>query len=115
MIYINYLAAGVGSNDIGLDRGQIGGTRIIKFIKMGPKILMVQPNYKFRAVSENQEEIKSVEDAFAKSTIWGFAIKASSNDKFIVDATEFSMRLSLIHIRRSRRIERCRSRWSPYH
>ena len=92
LIYINYLAAGVGSNDIGLDRGQIGGTRIIKFIKMGPKILMVQPNYKFRAVSENQEEIKSVEDAFAKSTIWGFAIKASSNDKFIVDATEFSMR-----------------------
>lgn len=92
LIYINYLAAGVGSNDIGLDRGQIGGTRIIKFIKMGPKILMVQPNYKFRAVSNNQEEIKSVEDAFAKSTIWGFAIKASSNDKFIVDATEFSMR-----------------------
>ena len=92
LIYINYLAAGVGSNDIGLDRGQIGGTRIIKFIKMGTKILMVQPNYKFRAVSENQEEIKSVEDAFAKSTIWGFAIKASSNDKFIVDATEFSMR-----------------------
>ena len=92
LIYINYLAAGVGSNDIGLDRAQIGGTRIIKFIKMGPKILMVQPNYKFRAVSNNQEEIKSVEDAFAKSTIWGFAIKASSNDKFIVDATEFSMR-----------------------
>ena len=50
MIYVNYLSAGVGSNDIGLDRGQIGGTRIIKFIKMGPKILLVQPNYKFRAV-----------------------------------------------------------------
>ena len=50
MIYVNYLSAGVGSNDIGLDRGQIGGTRIIKFIKMGPKILMVQPNYKYRAV-----------------------------------------------------------------
>ena len=41
-LYVNYLSAGVGSNDIGLDRGQIGGTRIIKFVKKGPKILMVQ-------------------------------------------------------------------------
>ena len=72
MIYVNYLSAGVGSNDLGLDRGQIGGTRIIKFVKMGPKILMVQPNYKYRAISNNEEEIKSVEDAFAKSTLWGF-------------------------------------------
>ena len=50
LIYINYLSAGVGSNDIGLDRGQIGGTKIVSFIKKGPKILMVQPNYKFRAI-----------------------------------------------------------------
>ena len=50
-LYVNYLSAGVGSNDIGLDRGQIGGTRIIKFVKKGPKVLMVQPNYKYRAVS----------------------------------------------------------------
>ena len=52
-LYVNYLSAGVGSNDIGLDRGQIGGTRIIKFVKKGPKVLMVQPNYKYRAVSYN--------------------------------------------------------------
>ena len=57
-LYVNYLSAGVGSNDIGLDRGQIGGTRIIKFVKKGPKVLMVQPNYKYRAVSYNKEEVK---------------------------------------------------------
>ena len=50
-LYVNYLSAGLGSNDIGLDRGQIGGTRIVKFIKMGPKVFMVQPNYKYRARS----------------------------------------------------------------
>ena len=54
LIYINYLSAGVGSNDIGLDRGQIGGTKIVAFIKKGAKILMIQPNYKFRAISENK-------------------------------------------------------------
>ena len=92
MIYVNYLSAGVGSNDIGLDRGQIGGTRIIKFIKMGPKILMVQPNYKYRAVSNNQEEVKSVEDAFAKSTLWGFTVIASDKNKYLIDISDFVVR-----------------------
>ena len=68
-LYVNYLSAGLGSNDIGLDRGQIGGTRIVKFIKMGPKVFMVQPNYKYRAVSNNLEEVRSVSDAFAQSTL----------------------------------------------
>ena len=92
MLYINYLSAGVGSNDIGLDRGQIGGSRIVKFIKMGPKVLMVQPNYKFRAVSDNNEEIKSVEDAFAKSTLWGFTVVAQSNSRYLLDASEFVLK-----------------------
>ena len=92
MIYVNYLSAGVGSNDIGLDRGQIGGTRIIKFIKMGPKILMIQPNYKYRAVSNNQEEVKSVEDAFAKSTLWGFTVIASDKNKYLIDISDFVVR-----------------------
>lgn len=92
LIYINYLSAGVGSNDLGLDRGQIGGTRIIKFVKMGPKILMVQPNYKYRAISNNKEEIKSVEDAFAKSTLWGFQIVASDKNKYLIDISDFVIR-----------------------
>jgi len=92
LIYINYLSAGVGSNDLGLDRGQIGGTRIIKFVKMGPKILMVQPNYKYRAISNNKEEIKSVEDAFAKSTLWGFQIVARDKNKYLIDISDFVIR-----------------------
>ena len=92
ILYVNYLSAGVGSNDIGLDRGQIGGSRIIKFIKMGPKVLMVQPNYKFRAVSKNNEEVKSIEDAFAKSTLWGFTVVAQSNSRYLLDASEFVLR-----------------------
>ena len=53
---------------------------------------MVQPNYKFRALSENIEEIKSVNDAFARSTIWGFQIQAKSGTSYLIDATEFAMR-----------------------
>lgn len=92
ILYVNSLAAGVGSNDIGLDRGQLGDTRIVKFVKVGPKVLMVQPNYDYRAVSDNAAERASVEEAFAQSILWGFKVEKSSGDKVIVDATSFLMR-----------------------
>ena len=60
---------------------------IVSFIKKGPKILMVQPNYKFRAISENQDEKKSVEDAFARSVVWGFDIVARNKNTYVIDAT----------------------------
>ena len=91
-LYINYLSAGVGSNDIGLDRGQIGDSRIVYFAKVGPKVMLIQPNYKFRASTNDNAERKSVEDAFAKSILWGFVISKEEEDKVLVDATSFLMR-----------------------
>ena len=88
-LYVHSLPSGVGSNDIGLDRGQIGGQRVVKFIKSGPKILMVQPNYSYRALSPNEAERRAVEQAFAQSVLWGFTVGEESNGKFLVDATAF--------------------------
>lgn len=91
-LYINSLPAGLGSNDIGLDRGQLGGTRIIRFDRIGPKLLMVQPNYAYRAISDNPMEVKAVKDAFAESTLWGFNVIAEEQGKVLVDATSFFIR-----------------------
>jgi hypothetical protein len=91
-LYVNSLPAGVGSNDLGLDRGQIGNSRIVKFIKSGPKILLVQPNYAYRAISNNADERKSVEEAFAQSVIWGFKVEAQDGDKVLIDFTPFLLR-----------------------
>jgi hypothetical protein len=91
-LYVNSLPAGIGSNDLGLDRGQIGGTRIVKFIKSGPKILLLQPNYDYRAVSNNEDERRSVEQAFAQSVIWGFTEVAHTGDKTLIDITSFLLR-----------------------
>ena len=66
-------------------------------------MLMVQPNYKFRALSKNTEEINSVNDAFARSTIWGFQIEAKSGNSYLIDATEFAMRDSHMIISRLKR------------
>ncbi|RSK33102.1 zinc-dependent metalloprotease [Hymenobacter metallilatus] len=92
ILYVSSLPQGVGSNDLGLDRGQIGQTRIVKFVKSGPKILLLQPNYDFRAVSQNPEERKSVEQAFAQSVIWGFKAEAQEGNRVLVDLTPFLLR-----------------------
>lgn len=92
VLYVNALAAGMGSNDIGLDRGQLGNTRIVIFERVGPKVLMRQPNYDYRASSDNYLERKSVDEAFAQSILWGFTVAATEGDRVLVDFTDFLMR-----------------------
>jgi len=91
-LYVSSLPSGVGSNDLGMDRGQIGESRIVKFMRVGNKVLLVQPNYSYRAVSNNADERKSVEEAFAQSVIWGFTTLAQDDDKALVDFTPFLLR-----------------------
>ncbi|MDQ3844592.1 MAG: DUF5117 domain-containing protein, partial [Bacteroidota bacterium] len=91
-LYGTSLPAGLGSNDIGLDRGLIGEDRIVKFTKVGRKLLLVQPNYTYRAVTTNAAEQKAVEQSFSQSTLWGFTIEAESDNKYLVDATDFFLR-----------------------
>ena len=86
------LSAGLGSNDLGLDRGQGGQGRIVTFQRVGPRVMLVQGNQSFRSSSKNPLERRSVEDSFAKSVLWGFTVAAESNGKVLVDATEFLLR-----------------------
>ena len=62
VLYSTGLATGLGSNDIGLDRGILTGSRIIKFERAGPCVLMVQPNYQFRAMTTSEAEARTVRD-----------------------------------------------------
>ncbi len=86
------LPTGLGSNPIGLDRGQLGSTAVLVARRVGPRVLLVEPNYRFRAVSENEAERRAVEEAFAPSTQWGFTVAARTGDRVLVDATSFFLR-----------------------
>src|SRR5688572_16220396 len=92
LLYQVSLPAGVGSNPIGLDRGQLGGTYVVYFERVGPKVLMIQPNYRYRALSEDEAERRAVSDSFARSVIWGFKVEAAEGDRVLVDATTFFLR-----------------------
>jgi hypothetical protein len=91
-LYVESLPAGIGSNDIGLDRGQLGDSSIVRFDRSGPRVLLVAPNYNFRALSNNADERTAVRDAFAESTLWGFEVAAEEGNRVLVDATRFYLR-----------------------
>ncbi len=90
-LYLYSLPAGLGSNDIGLDRGLLGEERLVFFNKVGRKIMLVQPNLKYRAISNDANEKRAIEQSFAQSTLWGFTVEAEENGKYLVDATDFLM------------------------
>lgn len=92
VLYVTGLASGLGSNDIGIDRGGLSGTKIVKFERVGPKILMVQPNYQYRADSDNPAEQRAVRDAFARSVLFGFTVAAETSGRVLVDASDFLLR-----------------------
>jgi len=92
LIYAVSLPTGIGSNDIGLDRGQRGETRIVRFERTGPRVLLVQPNLDFRASSTNPDEVLAVSESFARSVLFGFTVAAESGGHVLVDATDFALR-----------------------
>ncbi|NNM32622.1 MAG: DUF5117 domain-containing protein, partial [Gemmatimonadetes bacterium] len=91
-LYQVSMGSGLGSNPVGIDRGQLRGTHILAPERIGPRILLKEPNYRFRAISDNPQEVQAVQDAFAPSVHWGFDIVAESGGRVLVDATPFFLR-----------------------
>jgi hypothetical protein len=92
-LYVSWLARGVGSNDLGLDRGQLGQTRVVRFRRSGPRVLMFQDNLGFRADTDVPAERDAVAESFAFSVIGGFDVVADDGERgVLIDATDFFLR-----------------------
>ena len=91
-IYVVSLTAGIGSNDIGLDRSQLGGESVVRFERVGPKVFLVEPNQRYRAVTDDPSERRAVEESFATSILWGFKVEAEEGNRVLVDASAFVLR-----------------------
>ena len=90
-IYYNGLSHGLGSNDLGLDRGRLGDTFLVEFRKVGKKVFLAALNAKYTARSEDAQERRAVAEAFAESIIWGFTVVESGPDTLIIDLTDFAL------------------------
>ena len=90
LLYVNSLPYGTGSNDLGLDRGQVSEGRLVHFERSGPKVLLVEPNLAFRSSSNDPNEQLAVRQSFPESVLWGFTVAAESGDgAVLLDATDF--------------------------
>src|SRR4051812_10489102 len=92
ILYQISLPAGLGSNPVGLDRGQLGDSALVFFDRVGQKVLMTEPNYRYRAITTDAAERRAVEQSFARSVLWGFKVEAEDGGRVLVDATAFFMR-----------------------
>ena len=91
-LLLDQLPYGLGSNDIGLDRGQLGQGRVVHFSRIGGKLLLIQPNLDYRSSSSDPAERLAVTQSFAESVLWGFKIEAEEQGTVLVDATDFFLR-----------------------
>lgn len=87
-LYFSSLTDGAGRN---AERGG-ASTNVARFIKVGPKVFLLEPNLAYRAGNGNPDEVKTVEGSFAKSIIWGFAPVAVEGNKTLIDLSPFIIR-----------------------
>lgn len=91
-LFFTTLTQGLGSNDVGLDRGQLSEARLVQFQRAGARVLLLEPNLRFRANSDNADERNAVAQSFADSVLYGFPIVAEDGGRILVDATGFVIR-----------------------
>ncbi len=91
-LYLESLATGFGSSPIGLDRTQPGRSRIVVFERHGPRVLLVEPNQRFRAITDTPAQQTAVEESFPRSILWGSRVAAQNQTAVLVDATDFVLR-----------------------
>ena len=83
------LPYGLGSNDVGLDRGRIGHEHIVHFTRVGPRVLLVAPNLEYRSSSKDPMEDLAVRQSFAESILAGFKVEAEDDGAVLIDVTDF--------------------------
>src|SRR3984957_1317764 len=91
-LYFSTLPEGIGNG--GAERGQ-GNAVLVKFVRLGPKVFLLQPDDQHRAVHGSADEQKDVADAFSQSVLFGFAPLALEGDKALIDLTPFIVRDAL--------------------
>jgi hypothetical protein len=93
LLYTHSLPYGTGSNDLGLDRGQISEGEIVRFERTGPKVLLIEPNQRFRSSATEPAEQLAVRQSFPESVLYGFKVEAEDpNGAVLIDATDFFLR-----------------------
>lgn len=92
LLYFAGAGKGIGSVELGVDRGASYASTVIYFDRAGPRVNVVQRNLKFRALEGNAALQQGMEESFASSILAALPIESEANGKLIVDATPLFIR-----------------------
>jgi hypothetical protein len=92
-LYVEGIESGLGSNPVGLDRGQIGASQVVRLRKVGERVLLEVEDLRHRALSPDPAERRTVAESFATSVLWAGEIQAmDAQGRLLVDFTSFLLR-----------------------
>ena len=91
-LYVEGLVTGLGSNPVGLDRGQISETRLVTLRWVGNRLFFEVENLRYRALTEDPLEAEAVDQSFADAVLWAGELAAVEGDRALVDFTSFVAR-----------------------
>ncbi|OYW49626.1 MULTISPECIES: zinc-dependent metalloprotease [unclassified Novosphingobium] len=91
ILYYVSAASGGGSVELPLDRG-IMDTSVIRFQRVGPRVLVVKINTGYRANTGSAQTASGVADSFPTSILASLPVESASGDKVVVDASALFMR-----------------------
>lgn len=89
LLHQSVLATGLGVSAVGLDRGQTGGSSVIRFERQGKRILMLEDNWSVRAVTGDAAAQRAARESFPRSVLASFPIESEADGVLTVDATGF--------------------------
>ncbi len=84
-LMVSSLPFALGSNEIGLDRGQSGESKLVHFERHGKRVFLVQENTRYRADSHSGDERAAVREAFAGAVLWSTDVIAFDGQKLLID------------------------------
>jgi hypothetical protein len=92
ILYFTSVAKGSGSGSVGLEWAGSGEGGVIQFQRVGPRVLVVEKNLRFRAGNGGPGLEKGVDASFPESIIASLPVIRTDAGKVIVDATPLVVR-----------------------
>ncbi len=92
-LYLDAIRTGLGSNPVGLDRGQLGPARLVRLHLVADRVLIEQLNTQYRARTDDPAQQQAVRESFAFSVIGSAKVAARDDDgRVLIDLTAFLRR-----------------------
>ncbi|MBC7926615.1 MAG: zinc-dependent metalloprotease, partial [Bryobacteraceae bacterium] len=92
LLYFVSLGKGLGSVELGLDRGLGAVSGVVQFRRTGPRVQMIQRNLSYRSGSGGPALQQGIEESFADSILAAMPVEFEANGHPVVDATSLLMR-----------------------